>query len=95
VTEKIEGETKEQLIAHLQQHTIERDRVAQLYANLAVENTMNPGSDATIVCRKCGGEYLADHHELVEAYGYIYHSHCLDAEAESDNSSKSGGDSSE
>lgn len=80
MSRKIEGETKDQLIAHLRQHTIERDQVAQLYANLAVENTMHPDSGATIVCRKCGGQYLPDQHELVEAFGYIYHERCVPTE---------------
>lgn len=91
MSEKIGGEMKDQLIAHLRQHTIERDQVAQLYANLAVENTMHPGSGATIVCRKCGGEYLPDKHELVEAFGYIYHERCVPTENK-DNKPEDEGD---
>ena len=82
MSEKIEGEMKDQLIAHLRQYTIERDRVAQLYANLAVENTMHPDSGATIVCHKCGGQYIPDAHELVEAFGYIYHERCVPTDDE-------------
>lgn len=89
MTEKIEGEMKDQLLAHLRQHTIERDQVAQLYSNLAVENTMSPNSEATIVCHKCGGEYIPDLHELGEAFGYLYHMNCIPNKYH--NSTKDGG----
>jgi hypothetical protein len=77
VSQRIEEETEGDLIAHLRSTSVERVKVADLYGRLAGQNPLHPDSGIMIVCRKCGGEYLSDRHELVQGFGYFYHKRCV------------------
>lgn len=74
---EIRQKTQIDLIDHLDQHGISRESLAQLYADIIGDNPMDSDTPVDIICRKCGGQYLPERHELVEAFGYLYHDGCI------------------
>lgn len=76
-TGDISNKQIDHLLEHIQEHGTEVKPVADLAVDLA-EEYWDMDFEVPLKCRKCGGKYIRDRHQLVEAFDYFYHERCVE-----------------